>query len=176
MDQNTLFNRNVKENLHQGRKAQFSFEYIVVIAVIIGLFVPLSYVFFNKSEDLEEETVRTQLEIITQQIMAHGEQLYYSSGYSKRTIKKYFPAKITSFSINGKEIVYTFRTTNGDEDIVYFSPVPIYMPFPVEGAAVQNLHSIFMARQTVDDVDQTVLLCTNINQESPCDTLAESSS
>ncbi len=164
------------------KHAQFSFEYILVIAIIFAVFLPFTYVFMGQSSELEEETTRVQLELLSQKIMKYGEELYYAGGYSKRTLKATLPERVTSFSIVGKEyqeIVFKVRTPNGEEDIVYFSKVPIYMPFPITAAneQVYNMHTIYMARRSTDkleDLKKTVVLCTNLDQTGDCEGIAAS--
>lgn len=162
----------------QKKQGQFSFEYILVIAIVFAVFLPFTYVFMNQSQNVEEETVRVQLELLSQKIMKYGEELYYAGGYSKRTIKATLPERVTGFSITGKdskEIVFKIRTPQGENDIVYFSKVPIYMPFPITNAneKIWNMHTIYMVRRSVDEKEsdalkKIVVLCTNLDQDGDC--------
>ena len=163
-------------------KAQVSFEYIMVITLMLALFVPFTVVFMDQTKDLEEETSKAQLDIVANNILNYAEELYFAGGFSKRTIKTYLPERVTQFRVDGegmnaKQLVFTVKNQKGKEiDQVYFSKVPIHMPIlaQVKGDAVQNMHTIFIARTTSKEQETYVVLCTNLYQDEKCKNISES--
>ncbi len=159
------------------KRAQFSLEYMMVIAFVMVLFMPALAVLMGNSADSDVEFSRLKVNVLANNILDEAKTMYYSGGYAKRSIKYILPDRVEAFYLSGENndsLVFEMQTPLGKRDMVFFSQVPLQFPYPIIDSnngidnKIVNLDTIYLLKNESD-----VLICTNLNIEGPCLGLAE---
>jgi len=107
-------------------KAQSALEYLMVIALVLGIIVPVTYLFFNYTSGSNIEIVDAQVNRIGRNIIDTAESVYYSGEGSKIVLEINMPENVMAVSImKNRELVFNIITELGETEIVFFSSVDI---------------------------------------------------
>ena len=111
------------------KKAQYSFEYLLVIALTFVLIVPTTYLFYNYSKESTQEITDALITKIGRNIIDAAELIFYSGKGSKTVLELNIPDNIDgAVIIDNKEIVFNVSSTYGISEVVFFSSVNITGP------------------------------------------------
>jgi uncharacterized protein (UPF0333 family) len=114
------------------RKAQVAMEYIIIVAFVAVITVPLIVVFMTQSDETNDDVKSNQVYQIAKKISDSAESVYYLGEPSKTTLKMYFPRDIFLTSIGNKEIVFKMKTKNGVDDVVVMTSVDVNGTLPTK--------------------------------------------
>lgn len=112
-------------------KGQSSLEYLLVIALTFAIIVPTSYLFYNYSQESNQEIEDAQITKIGRTLVDAAESIFYSGQGSKTVLELNVPNNIGSaLIIDGKELVFNVTTRFGISEIVFFSSVNLTAASP----------------------------------------------
>jgi|TARA_B100000315_G_scaffold51441_1_gene45914 hypothetical protein len=110
-------------------KGQSALEYLMIIAIALGIIVPTAYLFFRYSSESNVEIVDSQITRIGRNIIDAAESVYFSGEGSKITLEINMPKEVSAISIlEGRELVFKIDSqisATGETETVFFSSVPI---------------------------------------------------
>jgi len=110
-------------------KAQSAIEYLMIIALTLGIIVPTSYLFFHYSSESNIQIVDAQLTEIGRTIIDTAESVYFSGTGSKIVLEINMPKSVYDVEILGnKELVFRLFSeisATGESEVVFFSSIPI---------------------------------------------------
>ena len=108
------------------KRAQSSLEYLMVIALAMGIIVPITYMFFQYSSESNVQIIDVQVTQIGRNIIDTAESVYYSGEGSKIVLEINMPENVMAVSImKNRELVFNIITELGETEIVFFSSVDI---------------------------------------------------
>jgi len=107
------------------KKGQVAMEYVIIISFILVVTVPLLFISYTHSQDINELIASNQVDKISKKIIDSAESVYYLGSPSKTTIKVYMPKNIESITINNNELVFTMHTSQGSDEIVRYTSINI---------------------------------------------------
>ena len=110
-------------------KAQSAIEYLMIIALTLGIIVPTSYLFFSYSSESNIQIVDAQITEIGRTIIDTAEYVYFSGAGSKIVLEINIPKSVYGVEISAnRELVFRLFSeisTTGETEAVFFSSVPI---------------------------------------------------
>jgi len=107
-------------------KAQSALEYLMVIALVLGIIVPVTYLFFNYTSGSNIEIVDAQVNRIGRNIIDTAESVYYSGKSSKIVVELNMPENVEDvYIIAERELVFKVITELGETETVFFSDIDI---------------------------------------------------
>ena len=107
-------------------KAQSAVEYLMIIALTLGIIVPTSYLFFRYSSESNVQIVDVQVTQIGRNIIDTAESVYYSGEGSKIVLEINMPENVEDvYIIADRELVFKVITELGETEIVFFSDIDI---------------------------------------------------
>jgi len=107
-------------------KAQSALEYLMIIAISLGIIIPTAFLFFKYSSDTNYLVLSSQIDQIGRSMKDTAEIVYFSGEGSKLTIEVNMPKEINNISIVGnREIVFDTVMSLGETEMVYFADVNI---------------------------------------------------
>ncbi len=109
----------------EGKKAQISMEYMILIGFITFVVITLFVLAFSYSNGLEDKIKDRQLEDLSNKVKSSAESVYFSGEPSKSTINAYLPNGITNIVIDDNELIFYFDLSSGHNIRSYKSDVPI---------------------------------------------------
>ena len=116
----------------ENKKAQFSLEYMFVIAFAMTAVLITVYVFFIQSQETSEEQQLATVEIIARDLLSNTKNVYYSGDLSKKTLRYTMPAIVNNIIVYEEEdsLVFNVTSQGATYDLTYYSDVPIegYLP------------------------------------------------
>ena len=106
--------------------AQSSVEYLMIIALTLGIIVPTTYLFFNYGSESNVKLIDSQINQIGRSMIDTAENVYYSGESSKIILEINMPENIKdAFILNNREIVFNITTSLGENQMVFFSAVNV---------------------------------------------------
>jgi len=107
-------------------KAQSALEYLMVIALAMGIIVPITYMFFQYSSESNVQIIDVQVTQIGRNIIDTAESVYYSGEGSKIVLEINMPENVEDvYIIADRELVFKVITELGETEIVFFSDIDI---------------------------------------------------
>ena len=110
-------------------KAQSAVEYLMIIALTLGIIVPTSYLFFHYSSESNIQIVDAQLTEIGRTIIDTAESVYFSGAGSKIVLEINMPKSVYDVEISAnRELVFRLFSeisATGKSEVVFFSSIPI---------------------------------------------------
>jgi len=106
-------------------KGQVAMEYVIIISFILVVTVPLLFISYTHSQDINELITSNQVDKISKKIIDSAEYVYYIGPSSKTTLKVYMPKNIENISIKNNEIVFSMHTSQGTDEIVRYTSINI---------------------------------------------------
>lgn len=105
-------------------KAQSSMEYLLIIALTLGILVPTTYLFFSYSSESNTEITDSQAVRLGRDIIITAESVYFSGEGSRIIMEANMPEDVTGISILGnRELVFNISSPFGPNEAVFFSSV-----------------------------------------------------
>ena len=102
-------------------KAQSALEYLLIIALVLGLIIPITYLFFRYGSQSNEQIVDSQINQIGNTIVDTAEIVYYSGEGAKIIVELKIPENIDSVDIlEDRELVFTRSSEIGENQMVFF--------------------------------------------------------
>jgi len=107
-------------------KAQSALEYLMIIALALGIIVPTTYLFFRYSSQSTAEIVDSQINQIGRIILDTAEIVYFSGEGSKIILELNLPKGVDDvYILDNRELVFEMTTEIGETEAVFFSSVDI---------------------------------------------------
>ena len=107
-------------------KAQSALEYLMIIALAMGIVVPITYMFFQYSSESNVQIIDVQVTQIGRNIIDTAESVYYSGEGSKIVLEINMPENVEDvYIIADRELVFKVITELGETEIVFFSDIDI---------------------------------------------------
>jgi len=141
------------------RKAQFAVEYILVLAMMLMVTVPLAYYHFAHTRETYDDTMQAKTDELAKDIVDTAQNIYYSPGIAKRTIDLRMPLIITNISLERRRVlIFTLSTDAGIVHKRFESNVPL---------AIQITPAdISVGKFTIEKINNVAVICT---QRCRCD-------
>ena len=137
-------------------KAQFSVEYLFVIAFAMGVVLITAYAFFIQSRESTTDQQLATIDFIAHDMLSNAKNVYYAGALSKKTLRYTMPQILTNISVTADNaIVFTVTKEGVTSELLYFSDVPIEGYFPHDAGYTQQITHILVYNN-----DTYVMLCT----------------
>ncbi len=108
------------------KSGQGAFEYILIVAIAMVLIVPGVILFYNYSLKSNDQVLRSQIEMIGNDLMDAAEKVYYIGEYSWQSVRINIPEKVTNILVlDNSELVVQYNTMSGISEAVFFSDINI---------------------------------------------------
>lgn len=108
------------------KSGQGAFEYILIVAIAMVLIVPGVILFYNYSLKSNDQVLRSQIEMIGNDLMDAAEKVYYIGEYSWQSVRINIPEKVTNiYILDNSELVVQYNTFSGISEAVFFSDINI---------------------------------------------------
>jgi hypothetical protein len=108
---------------HRGQQAT---EYIIVLGLLLGLLVPISYFYFFSSTSTAADAEERVAHDIGNTITTQAEEVFYSPGYAKRTLELGTPGLVEFVYVENKTtLVINYSTQKGKGTLSFRSRVPL---------------------------------------------------
>ncbi|MDP3919005.1 MAG: hypothetical protein Q8Q35_03845 [Nanoarchaeota archaeon] len=124
------------------KRGQSSFEYIMMVGIVLMLLLPIFYYGLNKSS---ENIKLSQAEDLVNTIAKAADEVYTLGPGSKKFVWVMVPAGVQSANISGSELYITLNIFGESSDIVAFTQAPLTGEIPLEKGtykiAVEHLDS-----------------------------------
>jgi uncharacterized protein (UPF0333 family) len=133
-------------------KAQAGFEYLMVIGFMTAIIVPIAYFYIYSVDKTTEDVVQSTVDNIGRTFSDLAHDVYYSSGYAKRTLNLVVPEEVTSITgQRTREIIIMVETGAGPQYYTYRVDVPVGVQ--VDSSKIQGGYFVVEKRSNV------VMLC-----------------
>lgn len=111
------------------RKAQSSFEYILLVGVVMLLIVPGAIVFYNYSKRSNEDLARATIYRIGSDLTDSVQKVYYFGESSWETSRFVVPDSVRKIYIqDGSELVIQYDSWGAMSEAVFFSDINMSAP------------------------------------------------
>jgi len=133
-------------------KAQSAIEYLMIIALTLGIIVPTTYLFFRYTSESNVEVVYSQVNQIGKTIIDTAETVYFSGKGSKIVLELNMPEGMSDiYILANRELVFKIFSEIGDNELVFFSPANIPL---TEGAGdLKDIASSGLKKIKIEAVD-----------------------
>ena len=122
-------------------KSQSALEYLMIIAITLGIIIPTSYLFFRYSSESNIKIVDSQIGQIGRSIIDTAETVYFSGEGAKIVLEVNMPKEAEDIDIVvRRELVFKVTSILGTTEMVFFSSasVPIISSDPSAGCATNG--------------------------------------
>ena len=122
-------------------KSQSALEYLMIIAITLGILVPTSYLFFRYSSESTVKIVYSQISQIGRSIIDTAEIVYFSGEAAKMILEVNMPKEVEDIDIIARmELVFKVTSQIGATESVFFSSsgVPIISDDPSAGCTTNG--------------------------------------
>ena len=136
-------------------KGQVSVEYMLVIALVMMVLVPASYLFITYSERSTTQLNEAQVQKVGGTLVNNAEKVYYMSSPARLTVKEQFPSSIVNISTNidwdenVNEVVFYMSSGEWDAQYVFTSNVNFNTSFSDEAYSA-GLKTLYMEAYQTD--------------------------
>jgi hypothetical protein len=108
------------------KKGQPALEYLMIIALVLGIIVPTSYFLFRNASESNVEIVYSQIAQIGNSVIDTAEIVYFSGEGSKIVLELKMPVGVANAKIlANRELVFDISTDLGTNEQVFYSSVTI---------------------------------------------------
>lgn len=105
---------------------QGAFEYILIVAIAMLLIVPGVVLFYNYSLKSNDQVMRSQIDMIGNDLMDAVEKVYYVGEYSWQSLKIDVPNQVKNiYILDNSELIVEYNTYYGISEAVFFSDINI---------------------------------------------------
>ena len=107
-------------------KSQSALEYLMIIALTLGIIIPTTYIFFRYSTESNTKILDSQINQIGRIMIDTAETVYFSGESSKIILELNMPESVNHvYIIDNRELVFNTTTELGENEAVFFSSVNI---------------------------------------------------
>lgn len=107
-------------------KAQISTEYLIILGVAIAAILPAGYFFYQYSSSSDDQTTRSQIEVIGNEILVNAESVYGLAEGSLVSLDVKYPDSIIDIYImDFNELIIKYELSIGVTESVFFSKVAL---------------------------------------------------
>jgi hypothetical protein len=138
------------------KRGQAAMEYLLVVALILLVFVPTTYIFLSNIQKSSDELSMTKLTRIGNDIVNTAYEVYYQGVPAKIPLKVDMPDGVSNISIindwskPANQLLITFRFNDRDEVLVFDSQVNINGSFPNGTFSKGNKNVLISANESAD--------------------------
>ncbi|PIN78928.1 hypothetical protein COV16_05355 [Candidatus Woesearchaeota archaeon CG10_big_fil_rev_8_21_14_0_10_34_8] len=137
------------------KRAQYAFEYLMVIAFGMGLLLIIGFIYFTQVREVTQDQQTTLVEIMANDILSVSTNVYHAGSISKKTIRYTMPEIVNSIRVEDDALVFNVTVDASTYDLVYYSNVPIEGYFPETKVYTEQIAHIL-----VYNCEDNVLICT----------------
>jgi hypothetical protein len=135
------------------KRCQAAFEYLIILGFMIAIIVPVSYFYLYSVESTTKDVVQSAVDNLGKTFADTSHDVYYSSGYAKRSMHMVVPEQVLSISgQRTREIIIELETPSGPMFKSYHVDVPIGVQ--MDSAELSGGAFVIEKRSSV------VMLCT----------------
>lgn len=113
------------EAMPDGRRAQISVEYLIVVSFVTLLVVALLGVALFYSASIGDQIRFSNLNRFAKTVVTNSEEVFYSGEPSRILLRIYLPSGVSSVSVDEDELLFVVATHSGTNTISYSSAVPL---------------------------------------------------
>jgi hypothetical protein len=107
-------------------KSQSTIEYLVIVALTLGVLVPAAYLFFSQSSESNARIVESQVNALGTRIIDNAESIYFSGEGSKVTLEIEVPEDVRDINITeNRELIFRVKTEAGESELIFFSSIDL---------------------------------------------------
>ena len=107
-------------------RAQSALEYMMIVALALGIIVPTTYLFFRYSSESNIKLIDSQINEIGGSMVDTAETVYFSGEGSKIILEVNMPENVRDiYIISNRELVFNLTTNIGETEAVFFSTINI---------------------------------------------------
>lgn len=92
-------------------RGQIAMEYLLVAGFAFVLLVPIIIIAYTQSAQFSTDVTAAQVQKVGSTIVDNVNAAYYAGPPTKRTLRLYFPEKITSITIANSSIIFEVQGT-----------------------------------------------------------------
>ena len=118
----------------KSKKAQPALEYLMIIALVLGIIVPTTYLLFRTTSESNVQILYSQISQIGNKIIDTAETVFFSGEGAKIVLEVNMPKGVSNVKILAKrELVFNIVSELGTTEAVFFSKatIPIISDDPV---------------------------------------------
>jgi uncharacterized protein (UPF0333 family) len=104
-------------------RGQISVEYLIIIAVAIGILVPGVLFFYTYSQSSTSSSTNSRMNEIGLRVVATVQSTYALGVGARETVEFVMPAEVTRAYVNSTELVFVYDTGFGPSETVFFSNI-----------------------------------------------------
>lgn len=110
----------------KSKKAQPALEYLMIIALVLGIIVPTTYLLFRTASESNVQILYSQINQIGNNIIDTAKIVFFSGEGAKIVLEVNMPKGITNAEIlANRELVFDIVSELGTTESVFFSPITI---------------------------------------------------
>ena len=113
------------------KKGQVSFEYFIILGIVLIVITPLSLVAYNYFDSYRYQIEVKQADQTAKILVSEAESVFFLGPDSLSTIEIYIPDNVHSIGVEDNFINIRIRTNKGIEDVVAFSNVNLTGSIPI---------------------------------------------
>jgi len=111
--------------------AQVALEYLMIIALTLGIILPTTYLFFQYASESNDQILDAQINKIGRSIVDTAGSVFYFGKDAKIVLEINMPKNVNDINIIDKrELVFNIDTQIGETEMVFFSSVDIISNLP----------------------------------------------
>ena len=118
------------------KKAQPALEYLMIMALVLGIIIPTTYLLFQSASESSVQILYSQISQIGKSIIDTAEAVFFSGEGAKIVLEVNMPKGITNAEIlANRELVFDVVSELGTTEAVFFSSatIPIISDDPAAG-------------------------------------------
>src|SRR3989338_1209842 len=123
------------------KKAQPALEYLMIVALVLGIIVPTTYLLFRTTSESNVKILYSQVSQIGNSIISTAETVFFSGEGAKIVLEVNMPKGVTNVEIwANRELVFEIVSELGTTEFVFFSQttIPIISNDPTNPDCVVN--------------------------------------
>jgi len=121
-------------SLRTHMRAQATFEYLVVLGLILVILLPAVYIFYNRSQTTSDQISLERLSQMGNDIVSGVAYVYPFGSGSKTTLTFNAPVGVSNITVHGDpslstgyEFVINLQVEGVNQSLVYFSRYPMFI-------------------------------------------------
>lgn len=114
------------------RRAQVSYEYLMIVAIAMLLVIPTLMLFYMYTQRSNDQVAAERLTAIGHEMVKQAQTVYLIGKDTRTRIEFSLPGRVESISlvggtsdVNGTDIRFTFTTGSGSNELLFFTQIPL---------------------------------------------------
>jgi hypothetical protein len=138
------------------KRAQFSVEYLFVMAFGMTTLLIIAGVYFAQTRNVSEDRQQTLVEIMGRDVVTTAKTVYHAGSLSKKTLRYTMPQIVNNVYVSDDQaFVFNVTSDGATYDLVYYADVPIEGYFPETKIYTEQIAHILVL-----NCGDEVLLCS----------------